>query len=123
MKPPQRPGSRGPYERVSVLKPPGQGRVVLGQSAPDTDDRRARAAAQWGQGSAAPRQQPLATIDTPLPPRVQTLLSYRVDPTLARQLVGGPSLPPVSRRAAEQPVQAIVTIGIGEIDGESKKSE
>lgn len=111
MKPPHRPGGRGPYERVNVLKPAGSGRRVLGQSAPTTDDRRARAAAQWGAGPATPRTSAPGTIDLPLPPRVQTALSYRIDPALARQLTGGPSPPPASRRAAEEPVQATVVVG------------
>ena len=111
MKPPRLPAGRGPFERVSVLKPEGSGRVVLGQSEPSTDDRRARAAAQWGAGAASPRKSPPATIDLPLPARVQTALSYRVDPALARQLTGGPSPPPVSRREATAPVQAVVMIG------------
>lgn len=111
MKPPRRPAGRGPYERVNLLKPEGSGRVVLGQSAPSVDDRRARAAAQWGAGPAMPRHAAPATIDLPLPPRVQTALSYRIDPALARRLTGGPSPPPASRRDAEQPVQATVTIG------------
>jgi hypothetical protein len=111
MKPPRLPAGRGPYERVSVLRPEGCGRLVLGRSEPDTDDRRARAAAQWGTGAASPRKQAQATIDLPLPPRVQTALSYRIDPALARQLTGGPSPPPTSRREATEPVQAVIVIG------------
>lgn len=108
-----KPSGRRPYERISVLKMPGQGRPVLGESEPVEDDRRARAAAQSGAGHPAPRQQPQATIDTPLPPRIQTLLSYRVDPSLSTALQGGPSTPPASRRAAEQVVQATIVIDVG----------
>jgi hypothetical protein len=94
-----------------VLRPEGSGRLVLGQSEPSVDDRRARAAAQWGTGAAAPRSSPLATIDLPLPPRVQTALSYRIDPGLARQLTGGPGPLPASRRDAVRTVQATVVVG------------
>jgi hypothetical protein len=108
-----RPGGRRPYERISVLKLAGSARVVLGESEPDQDDRRARAATQWSTTESGSRKQSAATIDTPLPPRTQTALSYRVDPALRRQLQGGPSPSPTSRRAAEQPVQARLTIRIG----------
>lgn len=110
MKPPRPAAGRGPYDRVSVLRPEGSARLVLGRSEPSADDRRARAAAQWGTGTAAPRHSPLATIDLPLPPRVQTVLSYRIDQGLARQLTGGPAPLPVSRREATRPVQAIVAV-------------
>lgn len=66
---------------------------------------------QWGTGDAAPRRSSLSTIDLPLPPRVQTALSYRIDPELARQLSGGPAPLPASRREATRPVQATVTVG------------
>lgn len=108
-----KPSGRRPYERISVLKLPGMGRPVLGESEPVDDDRRARAATQWGAGHSPPRQQPPATIDTPLPARVQTVLSYRVDPALSQELQGGPSPPPASRRAAEQVVQATIVLDVG----------
>lgn len=106
-------GGRGPYERISLLKLPGAGRLTLGQSEPVTDDRRARAVAQWGLPDASPRKTQLATIDTPLPARVQTALSYRIDPDVSQQLRGGPSPSPTSRRAAEQVVQATIVIDGG----------
>ncbi|HUA80963.1 MAG TPA: hypothetical protein VL997_11360 [Dyella sp.] len=108
-----KPSGRRPYERISVLKLPGTGRPVLGESEPVEDDRRTRAATQWGAGHPSPRQQPQATIDTPLPARVQTVLSYRVDPALSEALQGGPSPSPTSRRAAEQVVQATIVLDVG----------
>lgn len=113
MKKPNGPAGRGPYERISLLKLPGSARPVLGKSEPDTDDRRARAVAQWGLPNASPRKTPLATIDTPLPARVQTALSYRIDSDISRQLQGGPSPSPTSRRSAEQVVQATLVIDSG----------
>jgi hypothetical protein len=122
MKPPHRPGGRSPYQRLSVIKMPDSARLVLGQSEPVTDDRRARAAAQWGAGSAAPRQSAPATIDVPLPPRVQTVLSYRLEPGLARQLTGGASPPPASRREAQRAVQATLVVGVDRIEVEATAS-
>lgn len=119
MKPPQRPGGRSPYQRLSVIKMPDSARLVLGQSEPATDDRRARAAAQWGAGSAPPRRSAPATIDVPLPPRVQTVLSYRLEPALARQLTGGASPPPASRREAERAVQVTLVVGADGIEVDS----
>jgi hypothetical protein len=118
MKPPHHPGGRGPYQRLSVIKSPDSARLALGQSEPATDDRRARAAAQWGSGNATPRHSAPATIDIPLPPRVQTLLSYRLDPALSRQLAGGPGPLPASRREAQQPVKATLVMGVGRADRE-----
>ena len=104
---------RGPYERISVLKMPGSARVVLGESEPSEQDRRTRAIQQWGQPHPSPRKAPLNTIDQPLPARVQTALSYSVDPALAQQLQGGMSPSPVSRRDAERSVQARVDVNVG----------
>lgn len=113
MKTPPLPGSRIAQQRISVLKAPDSGRVVLGTSEPDEDDRRARAIERWSPDAVSPRRQPLATIDQPLPVRLQTLLSYRIDPYWSVRLDGGPSQPPASRRQATEPVQARLDIGIG----------
>jgi hypothetical protein len=106
VKPPGHSGGRHPYRNVNLIRAPGSPRIVLGESEPLDDDRRARAATQWGTPMPAPRKQPLATIDTPLPARAQTILSYGLDPATRRLLDGGASPSPVSRREAERAVVA-----------------
>ncbi len=93
-----------------MLKLSSSSRVVLGQSRPERDDRRARAILRWGHPDNPARPQPNATIDTPLPQRVQTALSYRVNEALQRRLHGGPAPAPASRKAAMQVVQATVDL-------------
>ncbi|KGI78282.1 hypothetical protein LF63_0108175 [Oleiagrimonas soli] len=83
---------------------------MLGESEPVEDDRRARAAMQAGPSHANPRKQTPATIDQPLPPRLQTALSYELDPELRAQLNGGPGPRPMSRREADQRVQVMFQI-------------
>jgi len=102
MKMPPR-GGRQPYANVHLIRPFDSARVVLGESSPQEDDRRARATAQWGAGHTPPRRQPqAATIDTPLPPRVQTLLAYDLDPATRARLNAGHGPAPMSRRESEQ---------------------
>jgi hypothetical protein len=110
MKTPKQPNGRSPYERVSVLKLSGSSRVVLGQSRPEKDERRARAVLRWGHPENPAHPTPPATIDTPLPPRLQTLLSYRVDQALQRQLNGGLGPLPASRNAAREIIHATVDL-------------
>lgn len=110
MKTPKQPSGRSLYERVSVLKLSGSSRPVLGLSRPEKDERRARAVLRWGHPENPAQPKPPATIDTPLPPRLQTLLSYRVDQALRHRLNGGVGPMPGSRRAASEVVQATVDL-------------
>ena len=110
MKTPKQPSGRSPYERVSVLKLSGSSRPVLGLSRPEKDERRARAVLRWGHPDNPAQPKPPATIDTPLPPRLQTLLSYRVDQALRRRLNGGLGSMLTSRKAAMEVVQATVDL-------------
>jgi hypothetical protein len=110
MKTPKQPSGRSPYERVSVLKLSGSSRPVLGLSRPEKDERRARAVLRWGHPENPAQPKRSDTIDTPLPPRLQTLLSYRVDQALRRRLNGGLGPMPGSRHAAREVVQATVDI-------------
>lgn len=110
MKTPKQPSGRSPYERVSVLKLSGSYRPVLGLSRPEKDERRAQAVLRWGHPDNPSQPKPPATIDTPLPPRLRTLLSYRVDQALQRRLNGGLGSMPSSRRASMEVVQATVDL-------------
>jgi hypothetical protein len=110
MKTPKQPNGRSPHERVSVLKLEGSSRVVLGHSRPEKDARRARAVLRWGHPDNPAQPKPSTTIDTPLPPRLQTLLSYRVDEALRHQLHGAPGPMTASRKAAMTVVQATVDL-------------
>jgi hypothetical protein len=110
MKTPKQPSGRSPYERVSVLKLSGSHRPVLGLSRPEKDQRRAQAVLRWGHPENPAQPKPSATIDTPLPPRLQTLLSYRVDQALQRRLHGGLGPMPGSRKASTEVVQATVDL-------------
>ncbi|NKZ40199.1 hypothetical protein HF690_14660 [Oleiagrimonas citrea] len=116
MKSPIHRGGRVAQGRISVLKLPISSRPVLGKSEPVEDDRRARAAMQAGPSHANPRKQELATIDEPLPPRLQTALSYRLDPELRARLNGAPGPQPMSRRQADQRVQVTLYID-SELEG------
>ncbi|WP_188792805.1 hypothetical protein [Dyella nitratireducens] len=110
MKTPKQPSGRSPYERVSVLKLSGSSRPVLGLSRPERDERRARAVLRWGHPKNPAQPKPPATIDTPLPPRLQTLLSYSVDQTLRQQLNSGLGPMPASRKQSMEIIQATVDI-------------
>lgn len=102
---------RGPYTRIAVLKSQSAGRPVLGSFQPLEDDRRARAATQWGTGHTVPRGTPPASREAPLPTRVRTLLSHAVEPELAGQLRGGPAPSPASRRDTERKLQRVLDAG------------
>jgi hypothetical protein len=81
-------------DEVSVVRPNGTTRVVLGTRHPGEEDmRRASAAAHWGESQGdsrpAPRQTRLGAIEEPLPQRTQTILSTRVSVSLQNELNGG----------------------------------
>jgi hypothetical protein len=110
MKTPKQPNGRSPYERVSVLKLSGSHRPVLGLSRPEKDARRANAVLRWGHPENPAQPKPAGTIETPLPPRLQTLLSYRVDKALQHRLHGGHGSMTASRHAADVVIQATVDL-------------
>lgn len=79
---------RDQRHQVKVAKINGAARPELVRSHPGEADRRAAAVAAWG-GSASPRQQPLATIDTPLPRRTQTILAHRLPAAVRERIETG----------------------------------
>jgi hypothetical protein len=81
-------GLRGQRHQVKVVKLNGATRPELGRSHPEEENRRAVAVAAWG-GQPSPRQQPLATIDEPLPRRTQTTLSHRLPASVRQRLDTG----------------------------------
>jgi len=93
-----------------VLKLSSSHRPVLGLSRPEKDERRAQAILRWGHPDNPAQPKPPATIDTPLPPRLQTLLSYRVDQALRHRLHGEIGPMPGSRKASMEVVQATVDL-------------
>ncbi|MDB5888399.1 MAG: hypothetical protein JWM03_1271 [Rhodocyclales bacterium] len=76
-------------DEVSVVRPNGTNRVVLGTRQPDDDTRRVSVVRQWGEGRAAPRQSAPGAIEEPLPQRTQTILSYSLPPALRDEINGG----------------------------------
>jgi hypothetical protein len=76
-------------DEVSLVRPNGTTRAILGTRQPDDDARRANVVQQWGEGRAAPRQATPAAIEEPLPQRAQTILSYSLPPALRDEINGG----------------------------------
>lgn len=91
---------RDDRDSVTVVRPNGTTRVVLGTRHPSEEDRRRiYATAHWGENHPAPRQTQLEAIEEPLPQRTQTILSTRVPAALQSELNGGiPDALPSSRR-------------------------
>lgn len=91
-------------DRVSVITLNGETRPQLGISHPQEDNRRSEAASYWGHAPRSPRQQPLATVDEPLPVRTQTILSHELAPEIAQAVNSGVPLDPVARKPKSDPV-------------------
>lgn len=90
---------RNGRERVSVIHRVDSSRPELGTAHPNEDDRRASIAGDWGRVEHITRAKPPATIDEPLPTRIQTILSYRVTPEVRRAINGDVTdAMPASRR-------------------------
>lgn len=90
---------RNQQERVKVILREGHTRPELGIAQPQEDDRRASLPELWGRESHPTRQEPLATIDEPLPVRTQTILSHEVPDNVRRALNGDVTdAVPASRR-------------------------
>lgn len=89
MKPPRMP-LRNDRHTVTLIRPNGSPRPVLGTQSPQEDNRRAVVAAsvdiESHQGR-PPADKP-ATIDEPLPVRAQTILSHSL-PREVREVVNG----------------------------------
>lgn len=79
---------RGQRHQVKVARINGATRPELVRSHPDEENRRAAAVAAWG-GKPSPRQQPLDTVDEPLPRRSQTILSHRLPPAVRERIETG----------------------------------
>lgn len=90
-------------DQVSVVRPNGTTRVVLGTRQPLEDTRRADVTQYWGENHPAPRQAPPEVVEEPLPQRAQTILSYSVPPELRNELNGG--------NAETQPASRIASMG------------
>jgi len=100
-------------DEVSVVRPNGTTRVVLGTREPNDDTRRASVVQQWGEGRAAPRQAPPEAIEEPLPQRAQTILSHSLPPALRDEINGGiADTLPASRRESMAGVAVKVKLHI-----------
>ena len=82
-------GLRFNRHMVSVIRPPGRSRDLLGVAYPDDANPRLRILAQWGIDARSPRVTDLATVDIPLPRRAQAILSYQLGPDLHQRLDTG----------------------------------
>ncbi len=71
---------------VSLIRTDQNARVELGIAYPQEDNRRERVPAGFGIDDRSPRTAELATINIPLSPRTQTILSYRLPPEIRRQV-------------------------------------
>jgi hypothetical protein len=89
MKPPRMP-LRNDRHTVTLVRPNGSPRPVLGTQSPQEDNRRAMIAmpVDLETHSGRPPVDKPATIDEPLPVRSQTILSYRL-PRDVREIVNG----------------------------------
>lgn len=95
---------------VSLMKLNGQAREVLGVAYPEDAGRRRRVLAQWGIDAQSPRRPEPATVNLPLPPRDQTILSYQLDPSI-REVLNGVPPAPWSRRDNEAGVKERMHLG------------
>lgn len=82
-------GLRNNRHQVDVVKINGESRPVLGTSHPQEEDKRMAALKAWGMQTESPRKERLATIDEPLPQRMQTILSHRLPPELRQRVNSG----------------------------------
>ena len=80
---------RGDAHRVDVIVPNGATRPVLGTRDPGDEDRRAATIEQAGGAGRSPRQQPLGSIELPLPRRAQTILTHRLPRAVRERLDSG----------------------------------
>ena len=89
MKPPRMP-LRNDRHTVTLIRPNGSPRPVLGTQSPQEDNRRASIAmpVDVATHSGRPSADKPATIDEPLPVRAQTILSYSL-PREVRDVVNG----------------------------------
>lgn len=108
---PPHPGLRNNRHMVSVIRPPGRPREVLGVAWPDDVNPRLRILEQWGIDARSPRRSELASIDIPLPRRTRAILSYRVDPALRDRLNTGLVPPRDSRLEAAAGLKARIRLG------------
>ncbi len=79
---------RNGRERISVIHSAGHLRPELGTAHPNEDIRRASVPGHWGWIEQATHIEAPATIDEPLPTRIQTILSHRV-PEDVRKAING----------------------------------
>jgi hypothetical protein len=79
---------RNERERVRVIQRVDQPYPELGMAHPTEDTRRADLPSHWGWAEHATRQEPLASIEEPLPTRTQTILSHRVPENVRRAING-----------------------------------
>lgn len=89
----------------------GDGRTQLGRAWPNDQNRRERIPFHWGQQAQSPRKPEAATINTPLSPRAQAILSWQLPPE-ERALVNG-EIPPSgqSRKDYAPGLKARVQLG------------
>jgi hypothetical protein len=101
---------RGDAHRVEMIVPNGSTRPVLGTRDPGDEDRRAATIEQAGGAGRSPRQQPLASIELPLPRRAQTILTHRLPRAVQDRLDGGGSSPSHTRNddSAESGSQPLI---------------
>lgn len=71
---------------VSLIRTDENARVELGIAHPQEDNRRECVPTGFGIDNRSPRSTELATINIPLSPRTQTILSYRLPPQVRRQI-------------------------------------
>lgn len=104
-------GLRDNRHLVSLMRLEGRSREVLGVAYPQDADRRLRILEQWGIDARSPRAESLGTINMPLSPRDQTILSYQLDADRQSALNGGVTTLIQSRRAAQAGVKERIHLG------------
>lgn len=104
-------GLRADRHVVSVIKQNGRTRRQLGVAYPLESDPRRRILKQWGIDDASPRRADPDTIDLPLSPRAQAILSYQVNPALRHELNTGMEPLLQSRRDGQPGVHGRTHLG------------
>ena len=106
-------GLRDNRHLVSLMRLEGRSREVLGVAYPQDADRRLRILEQWGIDARSPRAESLGTINMPLSPRDQTILSYQLDADRQSALNGGVTPLNQGRRDAQAGVKERIHLGAG----------
>lgn len=109
-------GLRNNNHMVTVVRTAEGARPQLGVAYPQDEHRRSHIPNNWGLDGQSPRQSEATTINLPLSPRAQTILSYQLDPAIQNEVNGGLSPMVHSRYDTLPGIKQRIHIGHGHVD-------